>query len=242
MNKDRPASAETGQFPTAKRRAAILVLIVLALVLAASSDILHTWLVGLLGKMEPIIRHRPVLGVAVFILFAAASAMLAFVSSAVIVPVGVYVWGNAVSMLLLWTGWIIGGVCSYTLSRYLGRRAVKAISSGAALARYEKFISQRAPFALVMLFQLAMPSEVPGYLLGLVRYRFWKYLIILALSELPFAVATVYMGAGFLEQRMYLLILVGGAVAAFSGSALYALHRRLRGVRTSQMRSSRNSE
>jgi uncharacterized membrane protein YdjX (TVP38/TMEM64 family) len=129
-------------------------------------------------------------------------------------------------MLLLWVGWILGGVCAYTISRYFGRTVVNALRAGPALERYEARISQRASFGLVLLFQLAVPSEVPGYLLGLIRYPFWQYLGALALAELPFAIVATYLGDSFLERRTYLLMGVGAAVAAFSAWALYTLHRR----------------
>jgi uncharacterized membrane protein YdjX (TVP38/TMEM64 family) len=153
--------------------------------------------------------------------------MLAFMSSAVFVPVGLYVWGKTTTMILLWTGWVAGGICAYTLSRYLGRPVVKALVFWPALERYERRISHNAPFGLVLLFQLALPSEVPGYVLGLVRYHFWKYIGALALAELPYAVATIYMGSGFIERRTYLLITVGLVVALVSGLALYALQARV---------------
>jgi uncharacterized membrane protein YdjX (TVP38/TMEM64 family) len=167
------------------------------------------------------------MGASIFVLYAALAAMLAFVSSAVIVPVSVYVWGSGFSMLLLWVGWILGGALSYGISRYFGRTVVNALRAGPALERYETRISQRAPFGLVLLFQLAVPSEVPGYLLGLIRYPFWKYLGALALAELPYAVVTVYLGDSFLERRTYTLIAVGATLAAFSAWALYTLHRRI---------------
>ena len=227
MNGAVPTPLDTRRLPTAKRRALLLVLVATGLALVTSSDDLHAWLIGFLPTAETIIRERPVLGMSIFILFSALSAMLAFVSSAVIVPVAVYVWGEAATMLLLWAGWILGGVSAYTIGRYFGRAVVHALSAGPDLERYENRISRRAPFGLVLLFQVALPSEVPGYLLGLVRYRFWKYLGALALAELPYTAATVYLGAGFVERRTYLLVGVGAAVAAFSGWALYTLHRRL---------------
>jgi uncharacterized membrane protein YdjX (TVP38/TMEM64 family) len=209
----------------------LIVLLAGGLALVASSAEWHNWLIGFLPTAETIIRDRPVLGVSIFILYAALSAMLAFVSSAVIVPVSVYVWGKVASMLLLWVGWILGGICAYTISRYFGRPVVAAMQAGPALQRYENRISSRAPFGLVLLFQLAVPSEVPGYLLGLMGYSFWKYLGALALGELPYAVATVYLGAGFIERRTYMLVGVGAMVAAFSAWALYSLHRRVSGRR-----------
>ena len=80
---------------------------------------------------------------------------------------------------------------------------------------------------VVLLFQLVLPSEIPGYVLGSAAYPFWKYLAALALAELPYAVATVYAGSSFIERRTYLLIGVGAAAAALSGWAVFALHRRM---------------
>lgn len=215
------------RFPSPRRRAAILLLLAIGIAYAASSDSVHSWLLGLLVSTEAIVRNRPVLGVIAFIALAATSAMLAFVSSAVIAPVAILVWGKAVSVLLLWTGWIIGGALAYLIGRYLGRQVVTALHRGSALDRYENTISNRAPFGFVLLFQVAVPSEVPGYLLGLARYPFWKYFIILLMVELPYAIATIYLGASFLERQTSLLIGLGAAVAAFSAWALYTLHRRI---------------
>ena len=79
-------------------------------------------------------------------------------------------------------------------SRYFGRPLVTAPTSASALEWYESRLSRNAPLGLVLLFQLALPPEVPGYLLGLPRYHFWKYLGALALAELPYAVATILSG------------------------------------------------
>ena len=205
----------------------VIILLAVALALVTSFAELHAWLISLLPAAEAIIREQVVLGVVVFVVFAALSAMLAFVSSAVIVPVGVFVWGKAASLLLLWVGWILGGITAYTLSRYFGRAVVHALLPRTVIERYENLIPRRASFGFVLLMQLALPSEVPGYLLGLTRYHFWRYITALALAELPYAVATIYLGAGFIERRTYLLIGVGIAVAVFGGVALHALHRQI---------------
>jgi uncharacterized membrane protein YdjX (TVP38/TMEM64 family) len=213
---------------SARQRTLMLAALVAGLAVVASSAQLHGWLVGFLPEAEALIRNRPVLGVTVFVLFAAASAMLAFVSSALIVPVGVYVWGKGISTMLLLFGWILGGIVAYAVGRYLGRPAVKAITSNPLLDRYADRVSVKAPFGLVLLFQAALPSEVPGYVLGLIRYSFWKYLGALSLTELPYSVATIYLGAGFVERRITLLIVVGALMVGFSAWALHTLHRRFR--------------
>jgi uncharacterized membrane protein YdjX (TVP38/TMEM64 family) len=197
-----------------------------ALALVASTDQLHGRLVEFFARAEAFIHRQPELGLLVFLAFAATSAMLAFVSSAVIVPVGILVWGQTATALLLWAGWILGGAGSYALSRYVGRPVVRKLTTGQALARYESRLSERTPFAVVVLFQMAVPSELPGYLLGMVRYRFWKYALALAIAEAPYAVATVYLGTSFMEQRTVPLIAMGVAGAAFGAWAIRTLHRR----------------
>jgi len=88
-------------------------------------------------------------------------------------------------------------------------------------------VSQRAPFGLVLLFQFALPSEVPGYVLGIVRYHFGRYIAALSIVELPFAVGTVYLGAGLLARRAILIISIGAAGALLIALAFHLLHKRL---------------
>ena len=63
------------------------------------------------------------------------------------------------------------------------------------------------------------------------RYRFAKYLASLALGELPYAVATVYLGVGVMERRVSLVVGVGAATVLLSAWTYYMLHRRLAGER-----------
>lgn len=205
----------------------VIILLVGVLTLVTSFTRLHAWLIGTLPVLEALIRERAVFGMVIFIIYAALSAMFAFVSSAVIAPIGVFVWGKAISMLMLWVGWILGGLTAYTMSRYFGRAVVLALLPQRVIERYENLIPRRSAFGFILLLQLALPSEVPGYLLGLIRYDFWRYIAALALAEFPYSVITVYLAAGFIEGRTYMLIGVGIAVTAFAGLALHALHRQL---------------
>lgn len=216
----RPASAW--------RRVALVGLLVLALALVASADSLHAALLALTERATPVMHAHPVLGATLFVGISALSAMLAFFSSAVLVPVAVQVWGAAITAVLLWLGWIVGGLTAYTLARVAGRPLVRRLMHADALARYESRVGTHAPLGLVILFQLGLPSEVPGYLLGLARYAWTRYLLALAIAELPWAVLTVLLGTTVLERRVPVLVGVGAVAAVLSGAAFVALHRRLR--------------
>jgi len=213
------------------RRVAATALVTAALAGIVASDALHGAALELVRVASDVIGRHPVSGRAVFVAFSAGSAMLAFVSSAVLVPVAVAAWGPVETALLLWVGWTLGGCVAYGLARGLGRPVVAHLSSGTSLARWEARLPRDAPFALVALFQLAMPSEVPGYVLGFARYRFDRYLTVLALGELPWAAGTVAVGMGFLERRAGLLIALGVLGIAASLLAFRQLHRRLRDAR-----------
>lgn len=207
------------------RRAALLALLCIALAAVVTSDELHAALLDVLAASRDIIARYPVRGALLFVLLAAVSAMLAFVSIAVVVPVAVFAWGEPFSMLLLWTGWVVGGVFSYTVARYFGRPLVRWLTTDAALNRVDRGIRPDTGFLRILLFQLALPSEVPGYVLGLARYPFHRYLFALAIAELPYTAATVYLGAGFVSARAGLLLGVGLCVAVFSVAAFYLLRR-----------------
>jgi uncharacterized membrane protein YdjX (TVP38/TMEM64 family) len=216
------------------RRAAILAFVFIVLAAAASSDVLHAALIDVLEVTEALIARSPIIGVSLFILFAALSAMLAFVSIAFIVPAAVYAWGEPLSLLFLWVGWILGGCCTYGIGRFLGRAVVRWLMADAALHRIEYRVQQGSPFILVLLFQLALPSEIPGYLLGLVRYSFPKFLLALGLAELPYTVGTVYLGASFVEGRGGMVLGVGIATVALSIAAFYIMRKALMGARAGE--------
>lgn len=198
----------------------------LVIVLSASTA-LHESLVQVFEAARTILDAHPVLGPAIFVLLAAASAMLAFFSSAALVPAGVVTWGMWETAVLLSLGWLLGGVATYLTARYLGRPLLAHATRSETLAHYESRIARGTPFGIIFLFQLALPSEIPGYVLGMVRYPMAKYLVALALVEIPFAAATVWLGQEFLQRRIVPLVTVLGAGALVGGVAVTLLRRHL---------------
>lgn len=200
----------------------------LALAAIAASGTLHATLLDVLAVSRGVIVEYPVLGALLFVLLAAISAMFAFVSIAILVPVAVYVWGEPLSMLLLWVGWILGGATAYGIARLLGRRVVHWLTAASALNRLEHRLRPDTPFSLILLFQLGLPSEIPGYVLGLVQYPFGRYLLALAIVELPYTIATIYLGAGVVGAKGGLVLAIGLSAVVLSVGAFYLLRKRMR--------------
>jgi hypothetical protein len=97
------------------------------------------------------------------VIVAALSAMIAFVSSAVLILVAIYVWGPRVCFVLFWAGWFLGGLAAYGIARYLGRPIVHRLVRPAALpARRSTMPSNAAP------------ARVPSRIVARACWRDWS--------------------------------------------------------------------
>lgn len=203
----------------------ILVGVLVLIVAAAATDATHEAVRRLLDHVRTVIVHYPATGLLLFVLLAALSGMLVFFSSAIIIPVAVYAWGKGLTIALLFAGWMIGGIGSYLLGRYPARRIFQRMIPARKIKHYEQMISKQTPFAVILLFQIALQSEIPGYVLGAARYDFRKYLAALAVTQLPFAVGSIYLSESFIG-RQYLLLATLGAAAIVVSVVAFKLFRK----------------
>ena len=218
---------------TASRRIGIGVVLAAVVILILMSEGGHRLVRTVLEDAQRLAAARPVAAMLLIVLFSAVAAMLAFVSSWVIVPFAVFTWGPVVAFALLWIGWFLGGAGTYAVGRFVGRPAVRWLVRGDSLARYEQWFARHMPFYAVLLLQLALPSEVPGYLLGTVRFSFVRYLSALGLVELAYAVLTVYLGEGLVQRRLVPVLSALTLLALLTLAAAYVLRGRLEAQRRS---------
>lgn len=206
-------------------RAVLLLLLLAGLIALVRSDTLHDAVIGVLEASRGIIAAHPVAGPAAFLALSALSAMVGFVTSAVLVPAAVYAWGAVPTMAMLWVGWMLGGLLAHSIALHFGRPILRWLVPERALLRYERLLQRQPRFSTVLLFQLALPSEIPGYVMGLVRYPASRYLAALAIAELPYAVGTVMLGVGFVERDTTTLIAVSVVGIAMLIVLARTLHR-----------------
>jgi uncharacterized membrane protein YdjX (TVP38/TMEM64 family) len=121
-------------------------------------------------------------------------------------------------------------VFAYTIALVFGRPMLRWIVANETLSRHQHLLEKRPRFLSVLLFQLAVPSEIPGYLLGLARYPLSRYLGALMIAELPYAAGTVLLGVGFLERDTATLV----AVCLVGAVALMVLARVMRERRVTE--------
>lgn len=204
-----------------------LALVLLAAVVVAASSRLHGAAEAAVELVGAVIQQHPGWGVAAFVVLAALSAMLAFFSSVVVVPIAAHQWGDVATVALLWVGWLLGGASAYAIGRFLGARVVRRLVSPVHIRYYEDRMNAHAPFWMILLLQLAVPSEIPGYVLGSMRCRFSTYFLALALAEFPFALGAVFLSSGFLGRQYWTMLAVGVTGIGFLAWAIRRLHREL---------------
>ncbi len=156
-------------------------------------------------------------GVLIFILFAAFSTVISMFSSLPAVPFAVLAWGKTLTFVFLITGWVIGSLVSYVLGRYGLYTIFKRSVFLKKVVAYQQKLSENSEFILVVLFRLALPSEITGLVLGGLRYNFTKYLLATFISEIPFAIVAVYASGAliFSDIKGLLLWVAFGGVGFF---------------------------
>jgi uncharacterized membrane protein YdjX (TVP38/TMEM64 family) len=207
-----------------QRRLIGLALVLLAAVVIAASSRLHGTAETTVEWVGAIIQNHPGWGVCAFVILAALSAMLSFFSSVVIIPVAAHHWGEVTAVALLWVGWLAGGAATYAIGRFLGSRVVRLLVSTRRVKYYEDRLTARAPFWIIFLLQLAVPSEIPGYVLGSLNTA--SYLFRPRPRRIPLAVG-VFLSSGFLGRQYWIVAVVGIAGIGLLAWAIRRLHREL---------------
>ena len=210
-----------------RKRLTVLGLLVVVVAVLASSDPLFAWMNRLIVDAEPFLLRHSFAGAIVFAGLAAVSAFLAFFSSTLLVPIAVHAWGEVATIALLWGGWMVGGSVAYGIGRSLGRPVARSLAGEDRLGYYEARIGRGAPFGLILLLHLALQSEIPALVLGLLRYPFRRFIMALALAEIPYALGVVYGSRFFLERQIGLLLLASAVAIALAAWAVHRLHRSL---------------
>lgn len=220
---------EASAAPT-HRKGLVRALAILGLCVAAalllSVDSVYAAFQGLLEAAEPVIAAHPVLGAVLFVALAAVSAVLAFFSSALLVPAALYTWGPWLTGALLWLGWWLGGLFAYTVGTMLRGSGERPAGVPARIAEHLPKAGQPMHFTLVLLWQLVLPSEIPGYVCGWLGVPRRVYLAAVAVAELPYAVGAVLLGESVVERRTGWLLALGLLSALLAYALVRALHAR----------------
>lgn len=172
---------------------------------------------NLLALEEWITAHR-ILGIAVYMIFVAASVVLLPFSSLPLLPLAARVFGVWWTAMLSILGWWIGCLIAFQIAR-LGRRYLEKVTSLEAVDRMEQKIPKDIGFAGIVILRMILPVDVTSFALGLFKHLpFSAYAVASLIGITPFAFVWSYAG-GELGRGQFLtsaLILTGMTVAVLA--------------------------
>lgn len=148
---------------------------------------------NLSGLEEWIAKHH-FLGIAVYIIFVAASVVLLPFSSLPLLPLAARVFGVWGTALLSIFGWWIGCLIAFQIAR-LGRRYLEKFTSLEAVDRLERKIPPDIGFAGIVILRMILPVDLTSFALGLLKHLpFSTYAIASLIGIIPFAFVWSYAG------------------------------------------------
>ncbi len=207
----------------------VLFFIIIAFVFWSSAA-LQDLFYGSVDYLEKYTDQNRTLGIIIFMGLAAVSALFSPFSSAPLIPAGVVIWGSGIVFFLLASGWLIGDLIAYLIGRFARRAIVTRFVPQEKLDYYKEMISKKARFWFVLLFRFALPSEITGYALGIIRYHFGKYLLATVLVEAPFAYLAVYSGEAFVKGNAVLFVSLILFTTAVIYLTLYYFRKKLKKI------------
>jgi uncharacterized membrane protein YdjX (TVP38/TMEM64 family) len=185
--------------------------------------------VRILPYFERIAHENRLLSLAVFFGLAILSTTIfSSFSSIPLVPIAIVVWGPFPTFLYLFSGWMIGDFIAYSVGYWAGNPVFKRFVPFEKIEFYRQRIPPNAELKLVFFFIMSLPAEIPNYTLGILRYSFWRYILIAFLAEIIYAYATVFAGEKLIEGNFVMFIGIIVFFTFFFSYFFYLFHRYLR--------------
>ena len=209
------------------RKIASAAVLVLLVILFWFSVTLQDIFYDVVSLAEMYVEAHQTLGILVFMTLAAVSAMLAPFSSLPLIPVAIILWGGAWTIAFLVAGWLVGHTITYAFGYYAGYPVVKKFIAFEKIEQLSRKFSKKSEFLLVLLFRLAMPAEMAGYVLGTARYDFSKYFLATFIAEIPLAIITVYASEALIKREPMILAIVVVTGFIFIGTIFYLFKKQI---------------
>ncbi len=171
-------------------------------------------------------RANRLLAYGLFTGLAMVSVLLGPFTSTPVVPVALLLWGKWVTFGLLMVGWMLGGIGAYAVGKHFGYPVVSKIVSPQRVNAWRNLFARRVTFVWALLFRLAMPAET-GYIFGLVKYHFRKFLAATFLVEVATGAVLISGGNALLQRDIVQFAAwIAGGIIIFAGAA-YLLRKKL---------------
>jgi uncharacterized membrane protein YdjX (TVP38/TMEM64 family) len=204
-----------------------LIIFAVANVLVYSLTFQETF-AGFIAGLEAGLRGNDLIAPVIFILLAALSVMLSPFSVVPFTITAIGIWGKGVTLLYVMVGSLLGASTAYVIGAQAIHRLMKWVFPAKKIEKYSAVINDKSSFLLIELFFLAMPAEVPGYVLGAGKYTYWKFILAAAMAYLPFEILVIYAGEAFLRKNVLVLGVFMTVFAILFCVALFTFQKKIK--------------
>ncbi len=168
------------------------------------------------GILQSYTQQAGSLGVFSYITAMAASIVVAPLGTGFLLPVAANSWGPLWAAVYSITGWTIGSMIAFWLSKKYGLKLVKNVKTIQKLRELERAMPRRHIFLVVVLLRIALPVDLLSYALGIFSTMgYWTFFWSTVIGITPFAVLTMYAATSTVTMQIAVSVL--GAMSMFVG-------------------------
>lgn len=152
--------------------------------------------------------------------------LIAFVPSVLLMIVTVLAYGPVTGSILTWVGLLLAAMTAYGIGRSLGPVTVYKLIGQDTEEKIEKYVDKYGFWAIIAArISPALSTDAVSYVAGLVKMRFWEFVLATGAGTLPLTVLIAYLGADFERLESGLAWVSGLSIALFIGYVLYRRRR-----------------
>lgn len=138
--------------------------------------------------------EHTVLGPVVYILANISTIVIMPLTMMPFIPFGVEIFGWFWAGLLFYTGWTIGSLLAFTISRKFGRPFISRFISLETIDKMEQKIPEGLEIGFLLFLRVVLPADILSYALGLTKLEWRKYVLITLIGLLPFSFFGSFLG------------------------------------------------
>ncbi len=194
-------AVDGSKFPHASRTVLVATII---LTVAAAVYLLY-YLTGLnvrfgnFDALKAFIVDSGFWGFAVFIGLVIVQVILLPIPAAVIILLGVAIYGATVSFILTTIGTLIGSLVAFTLGKVFGRRLCNWMFGNENTDKYARLLGEKGRFILIiMLLFPAFPDDMLCMIAGITDMSYGYFTVICVLTRPVMIGFTAYLGSGII--------------------------------------------
>jgi len=145
------------------------------------------------NELKNFVQIAGITGMLSYVAFTIISDVIGPITAVPLIPIAVTLWGSIVTAILSITGWTIGAMIVFWLTRKYGKPLAAKMVNVQRLEEIGGCVPQKKFFWTVVFLRMIFPVDILSYALGLFTAMRWlPYLLATIIGIIPFAFVLAY--------------------------------------------------